>query len=349
MARLMLSAIHRLMLVFALAASFAASGSVPVLAGGLSPQPQDVRFVVETADGRTRFRIGETIPLNLSFTSSAAKKYQINLAAYDRSGRMHYETFAVEPDEGWSDPLRAYFVGGAHMMGGFTNFRFLSPRPTVISVDLNEWVRFDCPGDYVLRVVSRRVGELAGSKPYSESATELTSDELRLTILPASAAWQRATLKSAIAALDKSLSGGGTTASAPHDAEVVAAMRTLRFLGTAEAVGEMARRMRGENHGADFEGMFGLVSSPHRDVALREMRRLMNDPDHPVSSGFVYTLTLLRRDGDLTIETRAAEDAKNREAVRGELLEAVSRKRGRALALTLNTVLEVGNGDCSAS
>ena len=161
MARRSLKALTWLMLVFASVASCSASGSQPRLLGGFSPQPQDVRFVVETANGQTRFRVGETIPLKLSFTSSAAKKYQINLAAYDRSGRMSYETFAVEPDGNWSDPLRAYFAGGAHMMGGLSTSRFLSSRPTVISVDLNEWVRFDRPGDYVLRVVSRRVGELA--------------------------------------------------------------------------------------------------------------------------------------------------------------------------------------------
>src|ERR1044071_6698478 len=56
---------------------------------GGTTEPQDVRLSVDTGNGKTQFQIGETIPLKLSFTSAAVKKYQINLATYDRSGRMH--------------------------------------------------------------------------------------------------------------------------------------------------------------------------------------------------------------------------------------------------------------------
>ena len=58
-------------------------------------QPADVRLQAETYNGRTRFQIGEIIRLKLSFTSSAPKKYQINMAEYDRSGRKNYEDFTL--------------------------------------------------------------------------------------------------------------------------------------------------------------------------------------------------------------------------------------------------------------
>src|SRR2546429_9602679 len=89
-------------------------------------QQSDVRLQVQIENGKTQFQMGEIIPLKLSFTSSTPKKYQINLATYDRSGRMNYEKFMVEPESGWSDPLKAYFASGTFLGGGLTNFKFLS-------------------------------------------------------------------------------------------------------------------------------------------------------------------------------------------------------------------------------
>jgi hypothetical protein len=315
----------------------------------LPAQPRDVRLQVETAGGATRFRIGEVIPLRLSFTSTAAKKYRINLATYDRSGRMNYEDFLLEPEAGWSDPLKAYFLGGAFMMGGLTGFDFLSGKPKVISLELNEWVRFDRPGEYVMRVATRRVGLASGDRPFGESVNELRSNELRLTIIPAERAWQQATLKKAVATLDRTPHGGGVNPSEALEAEVRTALKTLRYLGTADAARELARRMRGEDSHTDFECMFGLVGSPFREVGLAEMRRLLADPEHPVSSGFLYALTVLMRGGiDTTPQARMDEDRRNRESIQRELLEVVSQKRGKALAFTLNTVLEVG-GDAAGN
>ena len=43
-----------------------------------------VKLVARTRDGQATFHIGEVIPLELSFTSSAEKKYQLDMATYDR-------------------------------------------------------------------------------------------------------------------------------------------------------------------------------------------------------------------------------------------------------------------------
>jgi len=83
------------------------------------------------------FHIGEIIPLQLSFSSIIKDRYQINMAQYDRSGRMNYEHFIISPAEGAVDPLPTY-TGG---MGGLTGFGFLSSEPWTIKLNLNEWVR----------------------------------------------------------------------------------------------------------------------------------------------------------------------------------------------------------------
>src|SRR4051794_4561556 len=137
-----------------------------------SAQASDVRLQVQTESGRTQFQMGEIISLKLTFTSSALKKYQINMASYDRSGRMNYESLLPQPEAGWSDPLETYFAYGGFIGGGATTFKFLSQEPTIISLDLNEWVRFDQPGKYSLRVVSNRVGELPQDKSFPQTNLE---------------------------------------------------------------------------------------------------------------------------------------------------------------------------------
>jgi hypothetical protein len=304
-----------------------------------SAQSSDVRLQVQTENGRTQFQMGELIPLKLSFTSSALKKYQINMASYDRSGRMGYEAFLLEPETGWSDPLHTYFAYGGFMGGGLSTSKFLSREPTDISLDLNEWVRFDQPGKYTLRVVSRRVGELLADKSYPNSSVELTSNELQLTIIPAGKVWQEATLKKAIAVMDK-IEGVGDKATGEQSNDKQAALRTLRYLGSVEATKELARRLRGDDSHTDFTCMFGLVGSPYADVALNEMRRLLIAPDHPVSSTFLFTLKVLMRNAEQPQDKLREEEAHNWETLQSDLLSAVSQKRGKALALSLNTILE---------
>jgi hypothetical protein len=74
----------------------------------------EVNLHVTIKGGNREFRLGEVIPLELSFVSRIPKQYQINMAAYDRSGRMSYEQFVVKPDGGWRDPLRSYFNSIGH-------------------------------------------------------------------------------------------------------------------------------------------------------------------------------------------------------------------------------------------
>jgi hypothetical protein len=67
----------------------------------------DPRIVLEVsiATNQREFHIGEIIPLQLSFSSTLNDRYQINMAQYDRSGRMNYEQFTVMPPDGAVDPF----------------------------------------------------------------------------------------------------------------------------------------------------------------------------------------------------------------------------------------------------
>src|SRR5690242_493026 len=79
----------------------------PCFLGAQSEPPRDPNVVLQVAvvGGNRPFHIGETISLELAFSSPLAGRYEVNMATYDRSGRMEYERFAVTPADGVVDPL----------------------------------------------------------------------------------------------------------------------------------------------------------------------------------------------------------------------------------------------------
>src|SRR6266496_1206108 len=291
----------------------------------------NVVLKVSIASNQREFRIGETIPLQLSFSSTVKDRYQVNMAQYDRSGRMNYEHFSGSPAEGAVDPLPTY-TGG---MGGLTNFEFLTTEPWTIKLNLNEWVRFTQPGEYRLVISSNRVGVRAQSSSSGTSPVTARSNELPLKIVAADPVWQKRIFKDAVANLD---------APAPLKAEQMEeyaasrrqAVETLRFLGTPDAVREMAKRMRGEDSsGLDHVYMLGLISSPERSVARTALEEALADPDHPIDINFLYALRMVNSDTNGTkTNWREAQ-----QRVVEELLAALPSKRGKALSISLSTAL----------
>jgi len=121
----------------------------------LSSTITDAQVTIAIPDGRTSFREGEIIPLILSFTSTADKRYWAENRNYDRSGRLNIETYCLEPAA--RDPLADYFLAGAFMGGGLGSTQQLSEKPFTATVELNEW-RQPGLGHYRMYVVSQRCG-----------------------------------------------------------------------------------------------------------------------------------------------------------------------------------------------
>lgn len=202
----------------------------------------NVLLLVSVASDRSEFHIGETIPLSLAFSSAIKDRYQINMAQYDRSGRMNYEQFNLSPSESIVDPLEGHLGG---VGGGLTGFKFLTPEPWTITRNLNEWVRFTHPGDYRLTVTSNRVGIKDSSSPLGATPITARSNEITLRIIPATKAWQKTVLSGAVATLDQ------PAAVKPQDLEKYTksrrqALESLGFLGTSKAARELAKRLRGK-------------------------------------------------------------------------------------------------------
>jgi hypothetical protein len=160
----------------------------------------DPQLTLTIRNNQSSFSIGEIIPLDLAFTSSSPNTYQLDMATYDRSGRLNEDQFVVDPKNGYDDPLQLYFHAYKGFMGGgLRGFKSLSTTPATIHADLNEWVRFNAPGQYRITVVSSRVSKIGS---YEFGNPTVTSNAVTLTILPTTKEWQDATLKSALQILN---------------------------------------------------------------------------------------------------------------------------------------------------
>lgn len=288
-----------------------------------------------STDSRT-YRRGQVILLKLSFTSSIPDRYEINLARYDRSGRMNYEQFLLYPKEGTSDPLQLYFSSiGGYLGGGLTSFKFLSTSPTVIPLDLNEWVRFDRPGTYRLAVVSCRVSDTRAGGSRCVKALDLKSNAITLQITTPDAGWQRAQ----VATIRETLSGAEPLAADARNGTREDALKALRYLGTIEAARELAKRLRGEAGNADWDCMFGLIGSPYRRAALKEMDALFKDPQFPVCDLFLTTMSILPLSPAEASEYLRNQRVENLKTLRRRLILILPHKRGRAFGISLDTAL----------
>ncbi len=321
-------------LIFAIPLMYA-SGPAITLAGNLRAQEDPssssspVTFQARIENNQTIFRIGEVIRLELSYSTVAAG-IEISTANYDRSGRLGIEYFTVEPSTGWDDPLKAYYSSGPFMAGGLYGLQPLSAKPYIVGRDLNEWVRFTQPGRYRLVVTSTRAGYSRRSPGQSNSV--LRSNELSITVIPATAEWQAAKLANAIGTL---ASHRGSVDPGATDGERERAVATVRYLGTPAAAEQMARRL---NDPAQFQFMLGLIASSAHDAAVAALEHVLNDPLAPISSTLTHTLYRLSLNSADQGDLNSMSEKHAR--VVDQLIAALASKRDEAQVVSAFTVAQ---------
>jgi hypothetical protein len=318
-----------LLLVVAAGNSYSQSTTTP---------DSNVVLKVSLATSQREFHMGETIPLRLAFSGSGGNRYQVNMAQYDRSGRMSYEHFTLTPAEGVVDPLPTF----TSSLGGLTTHKLLTLEPWTLNLNLNELIRFTQPGDYRLVVSSNRVEVRDPSHPLGATPVNARANEIALKIIPADRAWQSRVLREAVAVLD-----APAPAKHPEREKYTASRRqaieTLRFLGSAGATRELARRMRDEDSdGLDYLCMLGLISSPEREAARDALEEALADPDRAIGGSFLYALQMINSEpgaGNTNWQTE-------RQRAFEKLVAALPAKRGKTLSISLSAaVSEAWNGN----
>jgi hypothetical protein len=182
-------------------------------------------------------------------------------------------------------------------------------------MNLNQWTRFDQPGEYHITAISHRVSD--SSRPRFDVGPK--SNEIAIEIIAADPRWQREQLTRILRTLD--------AAPVPYRRDSIPnALRELCDLGTEDAAIEIAHRIGAAPRDLGFRLYeMALIRSPFRAAAIREMERLLVDPDTPISSLFLYGLANVSV-GPAEVQRAAAKRAEVRQA----LMNALPRKRGQA-------------------
>jgi hypothetical protein len=304
---------------------------------------------VRTADGGSTYRIGERIRLELSFTSAEARRYEINEASYDRSGRMDYESFQVLPAKGWSDPLQDYFQNRVLDGGRLTNFSALTTAPFKLEIDLNEWVRFEQPGVYTVLVKSGRVSDIGRHRKGEEKPLALKSNYITLRIVPAEKEWQQQKL----AAITGALAATHDQMFSPESSPRKQAASDLRFLGTEEAIDLLTQYYREDKRDVWGQCEMGLRGLPARlrASAVASLKKRIAEPEFPVFSNLLSTMAILQskagdpgsgaeRDDGESILLGSPEERKAEEEAWNLAYQSLDRKEGEARAATLKMLFD---------
>lgn len=310
--------------------------------------PADLKVELRSGSGSNRFQIGEDIHLDVLFSSTSQGRYLEPCALFFTSHFgfpqcrfFNRSKFEITPAEGWVDLEKEFPTLGT--VGG-PSFEVpshdLTAKPFESSFLLTSRYRFDKPGKYTVRFTTRVAIDdesnagLAGRPGHPKANSVDVASELAIEIVPATAQWQKETIERGYAAY----TGAEPRSTDPPTEEFkqyVEAKRALCTLGTDEAARTLIRLLvAGRNEVASC-----LESVPKPDAAIAELRRLMNEPDIPVSLTYFDVLTrLMSRD-----EARTAQlpvDSRNAvETERQPLFAAIKKKQGDAQMISLATLL----------
>ncbi|MBV9744615.1 MAG: hypothetical protein JO099_12720 [Acidobacteriia bacterium] len=240
---------------------------------GIAQVSGDISFTLATPSGRTQFRLGEGVELEMRFSTTSPGRYAVWTTNTTRTIRQaRFDRFLVDPQAGVADPLQdifAQFDSGAAIG--------LPPPPlpvgaaVVVRVQLNEWVSIRQPGRYRVTAETSRV--IIAGQP--ASTLTLRSNTVEIDVVPPEAGWAAAQFEQAVAVLERT--------DLRQSNEPERATRILRFLETREAAGALARFFEDGPSGAQKQLHAGLFVSPYHAEVMAAMERALNAPDRPIT------------------------------------------------------------------
>ncbi|OGV48554.1 MAG: hypothetical protein A2X49_15325 [Lentisphaerae bacterium GWF2_52_8] len=233
----------------------------------LSKNPADLEFSISTS--KTRYMIGEKIPVKFLFKNKSREKYTIETRSYDRSGRFSSVMFFVDgPTDGYADPV--FSLVGMSMGGGLGNDKDLQEEERIFI--LNDYVRFDKPGTYYIYCWSHLVSNKEG----------LSSPFIKIEIAkPLGLYTYRKTLEACIQSW------------IPNEETRYEAISRLAYIGSERASDKLISLFgtAGKYRNTDHRIGMAIVACRNWDYARARMEEGLKKPSVLVNSAYVYILS----------------------------------------------------------
>jgi hypothetical protein len=289
--------------------------------------PPNLSFVLAGTGGQTQFRMGESIMLELQFTSTAPGLYELH-----SQPNIFTPHFTASPTDGIVDlaphsgPGCCGAIGMPIPLGGKTG---------VVRFELNTWLAFRKPGHY--RITAEYNGitfTSAGVNPRENELIPVRSDAFEIEIVD-DPAWSQAELQKDIAAIEapktaRFLARGGRSYSSLEPNGTISA-HDLGLLDTREsAMAIVSIYSRNIDPQLWIYLDRGLRRSPYRADVIAAMEKAIDAPDTPITGSFLDTLS-----GLMAVTNSDPPDfAKSYVDVHEKLARALPKKQGEALAVS---------------
>lgn len=291
---------------------------------------------------KTTYHVGEAIPVDLAFSSDVAAAFRVFTGESDRDTGANLDVPVVDPSTSFTELSPDQQALLWHMFGnGRDTTEEPLPSPAFhLTIFLNRRLALDKPGHFRLHFESSRVfadlGPNADAPPF-----QLRSNDVELTIVPATVAWRATELADIRSTLDTTQ----PFRSAAEEMVRKTAIARLAFLNSDESARELVRRLQSSPFSERPEIAASLAATTHTRAALDEMYKLLADPNAEILKDFAEMMAGLPL---LASKDRAAalddgiDDAEA--AVDLKLLNSLSAKSGLAFAGTFEAA-EVMRGE----
>ena len=260
----------------------------------MASNPQDLGFQLRLVKETPAYHRGESILLEVSYSTSSKDKYQASTNSALQGMATH-----IVPSDGVLDLNVLRFEHGfaGSIIGGMG---VLSSQPTTRQIDLCSLYRFKNPGHYSVGITSNEVSRIKSAEEGGglENLT-LGSNWVDFDILPSDPAWDAAELSS----IELELSS----------AEAGAADRAVSLLGRLDTAASARKLLQLYLRRADTAGPEWLLASALREssqlnVIIPALETALSDSSTNVPTSLPQLLADLHTRKDLGVVTAYPND-----------------------------------------
>ncbi len=281
--------------------------------------------------------MGEPIKLILEFTADREGYIVEILPDAKQPG---HDTVVISPESGVSHWLDEMTAGIRYARDVFST-QDLSNVPQRVELILNDTLRFDTAGQYIVKVITRRVSTRSST---SSRQFRITTNAVTFEVEPMSEADEAAELKrlSDLLAASHNWQTDEDTA------------KQLSFLTGDPSTREKVRRfLNPEQQGGNYQShiWYGLFIARNRQLTLKLLEAGLRDPNTAVSSQLLHAVTKLRmlvsdgvRDKPVVVTSMLSPEGDPRareisDAYVVELSSGLAKRKDKALTTTAITIV----------
>lgn len=283
--------------------------------------------------GKTIYRSGEPIRLILSFTT-AKDGYSLNTHA--QAPTSSSDEVILSPAAGAFEWAKQYKRTG-YFMEDVIHSQKLSSEPTKMELMLNNFVRFDKPGKYSLRMKTRRVSG-GNFRQRTFQSVELITNEVNFEIREMTPSEEEAEVKRISAAID---------ASRDSQTQARAASELMYLAGDAATMEKIRRFLKPEESWGNYHQQiwYGLFIAHNRQLIVKSFENAVRDASREPSYQLISLVTSLRLLDEEEKKPFADEKSRQlrldeiRQIYVNELIESLPKRAGKNRSTTALTIL----------